>query len=121
MANRYLIVEDDATILKFIESALHKEGHEVLTARSIAQAQARLSTQPEAADCLVIDVVLQGESGIDLAQQMLKQHPGLRVLFISGFTDDVVVIEPEFAQRTAFLAKPFGRDALIAALDRVCS
>lgn len=121
MAHQFLVVEDDVTIVSFIESVLEAEGYEVLTAHSVAEADAQLAARPDASDfCLVIDVVLENENGIEYAQDLLKRHPDFRVLFISGFTDDVVVVEPEYAKRTAFLPKPFGRDDLLAALGQVC-
>lgn len=121
MAHRFLVVEDDVTILAFVESALQSEGLEVVSASSTAEARALLAARPDAAEfCLIIDVVLEHESGIDFAEELLRRHPGCQVLFISGFTDDVVVVEPDFARRTAFLAKPFGKDELLQALARIC-
>jgi two-component system, cell cycle sensor histidine kinase and response regulator CckA len=122
MARKLLVVEDDPAVRSFIVSSLEQNGGEILIAGSPVEARALLSDRADADDfCLVMDVVLEDESGIDYAQEVLKQHLGLRVLFISGYTDEVVVIEPEYAQRTAFLPKPFGRGDLLAALERLQS
>lgn len=121
MAHRYLVVEDDVTILAFLESTLQSKGYEVISATTVAEATKLLRAQPDPSEfCLIIDVVLAGESGIDFAQELLAQHQDFRVLFISGFTDAVVVVDPDHAKRTAFLAKPFGSEDLLRALGQVC-
>jgi two-component system, cell cycle sensor histidine kinase and response regulator CckA len=106
--------------MEFLASVLSIEGHEVLTAPTVEEAREVLANRPDAGNiCPIIDVVLQHESGIEFAHELLRQHPAVRVLFISGYTDDVLFVEPELANRTAFLGKPFNKDGLMAALERL--
>lgn len=121
MSHRVLIVEDESVVLTFVETVLKSRGHEVLTARTAAEARAILNTLPADADlCLVIDVVLERESGITLAQEVIERNRGYRVLLVSGFTDEVLLALPEHSERIAFLRKPFSSAQLAAAVDSVC-
>ena len=121
MAQRFLVVEDDETVRKFAVTALQADGHDVLTASSVEEARNIVASQPPSeALCLVIDVVLEHESGIHFAQEIVKQNPGYRVLLISGFTDEVLMTAPQDVQRIAFLRKPFTRPDLAAAVGTLC-
>jgi FixJ family two-component response regulator len=68
---------------------------------------------------VIIDVVLNHESGIAFAQDLIKRYPGFRVLLISGFTDDVLLTEPNDVARMAFLPKPFTKEDLIGELQKL--
>jgi FixJ family two-component response regulator len=70
---------------------------------------------------LVIDVVLHHESGIAFAQELVNRYPGFRVLLISGFTDDILLSQPEDVAQMGFLAKPFTQSELVAALEGIWS
>lgn len=121
MPQRVLVVEDEQVVLTFIETVLKRHGVEVLTARSAGEARQILAQQPDGADlCLVVDVVLDQESGIALAQDVIRQHPNYRVLLVSGFTDEVLLPSPEHEERIAFLRKPFSGPELLNAIDAVC-
>ena len=115
-----LVVEDDDSVRGFIGLALQSEGHEVLTASSVDAARKIIAARPEAqALCLIIDIVLNHESGITFAQDVIKRYPGFRVLLISGFTDDVLLLEPDNVDRMAFLPKPFTKEDLVKELDKL--
>jgi two-component system, cell cycle sensor histidine kinase and response regulator CckA len=122
MEKRILVVEDDESVRAFSVAALKFEGYDVLTASSVSEARRIISDQPPAtALCLIIDVVLEDESGIHFAQELIQAHPNFRILLISGFTEDVVMTAPEDVARIGFLPKPFSRAEFAAAVDRVCS
>ena len=122
MTQPILIVEDDETVRAFSVAVLKAEGHEVLTAASVDEARRIIADQPPgAALCLIIDVVLDRESGIHFAQELIKAHPTFRILLISGFTEDVVMTEPEDVARIGFLHKPFTRLEFAAAIAKMCS
>ncbi len=121
MPHRILIVEDESIVLNFAQLALQSSGHEVLVARSVAEARAILHAAYPADDLvLVIDVVLEAESGIAFAQEVTRSDPNRRVLLMSGFTDDVLLGDPELAERVAFLRKPFTKSELLRAVDSLC-
>jgi FixJ family two-component response regulator len=120
MTQRVLILDDDETFRKFAVMLLKAEGYEVLSAASVDEARRLIATQPLDEElCLVIDVVLDSESGIEFAQELVQRHSGYRVLLISGFTDDVLLTKPEDTARIAFLKKPFMRSDLTAAIKKL--
>jgi FixJ family two-component response regulator len=67
-----------------------------------------------------MDVVLEKESGVAFAQELLDESPECRVLLISGFTDDVLITLPEYTGRTAFLRKPFTNQDLVTSVEALC-
>jgi DNA-binding NtrC family response regulator len=120
MKREVLVVEDDEIVRDFIVAVLKSAGHGVMTAASVEAARAIIFSRPDVENLgLIIDVVLNHESGIAFAQELIKRYPGFRVLLISGFTDDVLLTEPEDVARMGFMAKPFTSLELIAALDKV--
>ncbi len=120
MSYRILIVEDEAAVLAFAQAVLQRAGNEVFTARSVREANLVLEAHKEWDElCLLVDVVME-ESGIDFAQKVISEHPSFRVLLMSGFTDDIVMTEPQQVARIAFLRKPFTKDSLVQAVEAVC-
>jgi len=89
------------------EEALKSYGYTVLEARHPGGALLIGERHPEPIDLLVTDVVMPEMNGRELADRLRTFRPGLRVLFISGYTD-IAVIPPEgMSAGTRFLAKPF--------------
>jgi DNA-binding response OmpR family regulator len=81
-----LLVEDDPTLMPFLEMLLADSGADLHSAMDPDQATAVLETLP-GLDILVTDVVLPGRSGFQLAAEVIAKHPQVRVLFMSGFGD----------------------------------
>lgn len=122
MAQAFLVVEDDDSVRDFIINVLKHEGHDVLAAATVTDARQLIFARPDAHNlCLIIDIVLDQESGVAFAQELVKKYPGFRVLLVSGFTDDVLLSQPEDTANLGFLAKPFTQRELLAALANVCS
>ncbi|HEU4763937.1 MAG TPA: ATP-binding protein, partial [Gemmatimonadales bacterium] len=105
-AEMILLVEDEPAIRRLMDRALRALGYQVMTAAEPKEALARVAEAP-AVDLLVTDVVMPGMGGRELATRIREAHPTLRVLFISGYTEDVVLRQGERRERDAFLAKPF--------------
>jgi two-component system cell cycle sensor histidine kinase/response regulator CckA len=108
-----LVVEDEAAVRVVVTRALRAHGYTVLEAEDAARAL-RLASRPELhLDLLLTDVVMPGLSGTALAQRLLEERPDLRVVFMSGYTDEALghhgVLEPG----THFIQKPFASDDLL--------
>jgi two-component system cell cycle sensor histidine kinase/response regulator CckA len=79
----------------------------VIEAAGPEQALQRSAAHPGVIHLLVTDVVMPGMNGRQLATLLREQRPELRVLFMSGYTDDAIVRHGVLDARTPFLAKPF--------------
>jgi two-component system, cell cycle sensor histidine kinase and response regulator CckA len=85
----------------------------VLVAGSGNAALQLIGTADYRPDLLVTDVVMPGMSGRELAEMLRIQQPGLKVLYLSGYTDDAMVRHGVLEREVAFLQKPFSRDTLL--------
>ena len=109
------MVDDEDDVRSVMKSALCQRGYNVLDAASGADAIHLLADHSGTIDMLVTDVLMPGMSGRELYEHLARRHPGLRVLYVSGYADDVFAHQQEWG--TAFLPKPFSLDALA---QRVC-
>ncbi len=107
-----LLVEDEAGVRDLVRDELRKLGYRVLEAKNGIEACLLATQQAGLIHLLLTDVVMPGMSGREVAQHLLVIEPDLRVLFISGYTDDVGVCAGMEDRRTAFLQKPFTPEVL---------
>jgi DNA-binding response OmpR family regulator len=114
-----LLVEDEAFVREVTGKVLCAAGYRVLTAKDAAAATRTYELHCGAVDLLLADVVLPGESGRALAGRLKRSSPGLKVLLISGYAEQMGLQE---AETGACLAKPFSVGVLLRkvrqALDR---
>jgi two-component system, cell cycle sensor histidine kinase and response regulator CckA len=108
-----LLVEDQDPVRRQASRILEAHGYSVRQAASADKAL----VQWEPVDVLVTDVVMPGMSGQQLAERMREREPGLRVVFMSGHTDDMVVRAGARQGDIAFVQKPFTRDSLLRAVE----
>ena len=107
-----LVVEDEPGVRAVAIRTLREQGYTVLEARHGLEAL-HLGTQPLAKiHLLLTDVVMPQVSGREVAEQLTRIHPEIRVLYMSGYTDDAVVRHGILAEGTVFLQKPFTPDVL---------
>jgi two-component system, cell cycle sensor histidine kinase and response regulator CckA len=102
-----LVVEDDATIRNIVRKVLTAQGYAVLTASDGHDAERVASAHAGAIDLLVTDVVMPGLNGRQVAERLVAKRKGLRVLYLSGYTDDAIVNHGVLDPGVAFLQKPF--------------
>ncbi len=114
-----LVVEDEPALQQLAGRALRAAGYVVLAAATGEEAAALLDEHRDEVHLMLTDVVLPGISGRELASRVAPLHPGLRVLFTSGYTDDTVLHHGVSAQTAKFLAKPYSVDALIRKVREV--
>lgn len=107
-----LVVEDDADVREFAESALHSLGYQVLSAKDARSGLAALRAAPRV-DLLLSDVVLPGgTSGPAMAAEAERLRPGLKILFISGYAASAAHPKTAFPQNADLLGKPFRKRQL---------
>jgi two-component system cell cycle sensor histidine kinase/response regulator CckA len=107
-----LVVEDEAGIRGLIVRILRREGYQVTDVASAEEALA--AARKTSARLLITDVKLPGMSGPDLARRLHTATPALKVLYISGYTDDPAARTGSYPPGAGFLAKPFTLTALVA-------
>jgi PAS domain S-box-containing protein len=107
-----LLVEDEEGVRKVAREFLEEAGYTVLEARNGDDALQIAAMHTGPLHLLVTDVVMPRMSGRELAERLTKMKPDLRVLYISGYTDDAIVHHGVLEAGVAFLQKPFNRDAL---------
>jgi DNA-binding response OmpR family regulator len=100
-----LLVEDDPTLLPFLELLLGDSGAKVHVAVDPDQAMSTMAPIPHL-DILVTDIVLPGRSGFQLAADVVGKHPEVRILFMSGFGDPEIGA-PDLGVKFETLLKPF--------------
>jgi CheY-like chemotaxis protein len=109
-----LVVEDDPLVREVTARALRSGGYRVLTADGGAAALELASREGAALRLVVTDVVMPGLDGKALAGELALRLPALRVLFLSGYTQDVISHHGVLDSGVEFLQKPFSTSALLA-------
>jgi len=108
-----LLVEDEAGIRALVRKILRRENYNVLEAGSAEEALAMASSTSGRIHLLITDVKLPGASGRELAERIRDARQDLRVLYISGYTDDDAVRSGAIPPGSKFLQKPFTLGALV--------
>jgi CheY-like chemotaxis protein len=107
-----LLAEDDDALRSLGARVLGAFGYNVLVARTGGDALRIVAEHRGPIDLVATDVVMPEMSGSQLVEKVLKARPGIRVLFMSGYTDDEVMRRGVIDGATAFLQKPFTPDML---------
>jgi two-component system cell cycle sensor histidine kinase/response regulator CckA len=107
-----LLAEDDDALRSLGARVLGAFGYNVLVARTGRDALRIVAEHRGPIDLVATDVVMPEMSGSQLVEKVLKARPGIRVLFMSGYTDDEVMRRGVIDGATAFLQKPFTPDML---------
>ncbi|HXH07942.1 MAG TPA: CHASE domain-containing protein [Vicinamibacterales bacterium] len=117
-----LVVEDEPELRELVEEILGARGYRVLGADSPLDALALVAHHEGPIDLLLTDVVMPKMSGRELAQRVQAVNPALRVLYMSGYTDEAIVQHGVLDPGLALIQKPFAPDdlarAVAAVLDR---
>ncbi len=107
-----LLVEDEPAVRDLTRRCLEASGYRVLQASDAEEALEVAGKFAGGLDMLLTDVIMPGASGPDLARQLVVARPELRVLFVSGYTDQAMASERILEPGAAFLQKPFTPDGL---------
>ena len=114
-----LLVEDEDAVRAIARETLARWGYRVLLAPDGSAALTLARRHHEPIDLLLTDVVMPGLHGRALAEALQRDRPTLRVLFMSGYTEDEVLHRGVSTEALAFIAKPFTPDALAARVRAV--
>ncbi|HEU4524432.1 MAG TPA: response regulator, partial [Gemmatimonadales bacterium] len=102
-----LVVEDEDSVRELVRQILENHGHAVLTARHGRDALLIAERYERPIDLLVTDVVMPEMGGGELVGRLVARRPNLKVLYISGYTNDEVVRRGVNGASASFLHKPF--------------
>jgi len=114
-----LLVEDAEPLRKLAQTFLEAGGFRVLSAESGERALEVMASFGETFDLLLTDVVMPGINGRVLAEQMLPRQPGMKVLYMSGYTDSFIAGHGVLDPGTHLLHKPFTEEILIRKVREV--
>lgn len=106
-----LLVEDEDMVRNLASELLQESGYQVLTANGGEEA-VKLFNEHKQIDLLITDVIMPKMSGKEVADRLRKLHPGTKVLFMSGYTDEAIVHHGIVDSHIAFIQKPFSENAL---------
>jgi PAS domain S-box-containing protein len=115
---RILVVDDNPGVLEEAVDQLTSLGYRVISASNGAEALKLL--ERDNVDLLFTDVVMPGElAGRALAARAMEMHPGLKVLFASGYFEGALVVKGQLETDVQFLAKPYRRKELAEKIEKV--
>jgi two-component system, cell cycle sensor histidine kinase and response regulator CckA len=107
-----LLVEDEESVRELVRETLKNKGYSVMEACDGVSGMKAAESHQGKIDILITDVVMPGMSGRELAQRITISRPTIKVLFLSGYTEDAIIHEGVLDPGTAFLQKPFTLQAL---------
>jgi two-component system cell cycle sensor histidine kinase/response regulator CckA len=107
-----LLAEDDEMVRSLVRETLEREGYKVLESADPVEARRIADHHKGKIQLLITDVVMPKLSGRELADQLIRRRPELKVLYMSGYTDNAVLNSGILHQDVAFLQKPFTPSAL---------
>jgi two-component system, cell cycle sensor histidine kinase and response regulator CckA len=118
-AGRILLVEDEDAVRVLTRTMLARHGYSVLEARDGEEAIEACRALTGKLDLVITDVIMPGMGGIELGRRLVAMFPGLRVLYMSGYTDDEPGLREVLDDGAPFLRKPFNSAELVAMVHDV--
>ena len=107
-----LVVEDDQAVRQLVRDVLAGLGYQVLEAATPSDAILLARGCPDTIHLLLTDVAMPGMNGVELQGVIVPTRPGLKVLFMSGYTENAIIHQGALDPGIAFIAKPFSPAAL---------
>lgn len=111
-----LLVEDELAVRTLVKRVLERNGYRVASASDATQALALMEAGGFKPDLLLTDVIMPGMSGSELATELRARIPGLKVLYMSGYTDEAIVHHGVLDPGVSLLEKPFTPEILLGKL-----
>jgi two-component system, cell cycle sensor histidine kinase and response regulator CckA len=114
-----LVVEDEAAVRSVVGRILRRWGYRVLEAASGTEAVSVCGSFDEEIHLLLTDVIMPGMSGREVAERVSELRPGIHVIYMSGYTAEVIDIRVVQRNGGAFLQKPFSSSVLLGKVREV--
>jgi two-component system, cell cycle sensor histidine kinase and response regulator CckA len=114
-----LVVEDETALRELTHSILSGSGYTVFEASGLEDALRIIRGKKAKISLLLTDVVMPGTGGKELAQRLKALQPDLKVVFMSGYADEVIAHNGKFAEGTVLIQKPFTKKALLRKVREV--
>ena len=114
-----LLVEDEVPVRIFAARALSNKGYKILEAEDAEEGLAMIQEHGGKVDLVISDVIMPGMTGPDMVKEIQKTHPDLKIIFISGYTEDAFVGTGLENEDLNFLQKPFNLKDLAAMVKKV--
>jgi two-component system, cell cycle sensor histidine kinase and response regulator CckA len=102
-----MLVEDDESVRTLVQTMLETKGYEVLAAAGAEEAERMCEARSGGVDLLLTDVVMPEVNGRMLAERLAALSPSMRILFMSGYSDEAVYRHGEISPNASFIEKPF--------------
>ncbi len=119
-APRVLIVDDEESVRTFVERVLHRAGYETAVAADGPEAL-RIAEAQDPFDLLLADVVMPDMHGDELARRLLRLEPDLKVLYFTGYSDQLFAERTTLGANEAFIEKPVTMNGLVEAVSLMLS
>lgn len=116
---RVLVVDDEPRVLQFLEKGLSRLGYEVETAESGSKACEIYSRQSDGIDCVLLDLIMPGMSGLETYARLKDINPKVRVILSSGYSSGRIRRKAGEVGSPEFLEKPFTLEDLSLALQKI--
>jgi len=114
-----LVAEDNTAILKITTAILRKHGYRVIPASTPMEAIRAAEAETNGIDLLLSDIVMPVMNGRELAERILRIHPSIKTLYMSGYPEDIVAKHGTIENGIHFISKPFSIDAIIAKIRQI--
>lgn len=118
-AGTILLVEDNQAVLNLGHAILSRQGYRVLLANSGDEALTLLASHDGPLDLLLTDVIMPGMNGKELFARAAEKYPGLKVLYMSGYTNSVIAHQGVLNEGVQFIQKPFTVQGLTTRVQEV--
>jgi len=116
-----LLVEDSDVVRDVVARMLENGGFTVLQASGGEAALALARRRDAPIDLLLTDIVMPEVSGVDLADRMERERPGMRILFMTGYAEEIVVNERILGKRRECIGKPFSQEQITRRVRKILS
>jgi two-component system cell cycle sensor histidine kinase/response regulator CckA len=116
-----LLVEDSDVVRDVVATLLEGDGFTVLQASGGEEAMALARRGDAPIDLLLTDIVMPEMSGVELADRMAREHPDVRILFMTGYAEEAVVNEGILGKHRECIGKPFTQEQITTRVRKILS